>query len=353
MISTLLLQWYEDNKRDLPWRDIASPYKIWLSEIILQQTRVDQGLDYYNRFISSFPDIQVLADAAVDDVLKVWQGLGYYTRARNLHATANTIVKDYGGIFPDSYEKLRLLKGIGDYTAAAVASFAFRKPVALVDGNVYRVITRLFDLHTPINTADGKKAVFRLASELLDKERPHIYNQAIMEFGALVCLPRNPRCTSCVLAVSCLSLQHGTTSALPVKKYRKKYRTRHFNYLVLTNQTTTLITKRNGKDIWNSLYEFPLIETDEEQGFETLITKEPWCHLLNNEPFLAGSTTYLHKLSHQQLICRFFEVVSETELPQSSNFIRVPFAGLKKFAVPRIIDRYIDEISAKRKHPIE
>jgi len=344
MISGILLNWYEANKRDLPWRNTESPYKIWLSEIILQQTRVNQGLGYYERFVEKYPDIKDLAEAPLDDVLKMWQGLGYYTRARNLHETANLIVRDHGGVFPDTFDQLKGLKGIGNYTAAAVASFAFKKPVALVDGNVYRVISRLFDNHTPINTSAGKKIFMKLADELLDHGRPDVYNQALMEFGALVCLPRNPQCQSCVLSIHCLARARATVAVLPVKKYRAQGRIRYLNYLYIKYDGITWLKKRTESDIWNSLYEFPLVETD-DVDFGQLISIFPW-----NRFFTPGinfrvedTITYKHKLSHQLLICRFFRVWFGTTPGDTTGYFPVKLSEIRKYAVPRVIDRYLEE----------
>jgi A/G-specific adenine glycosylase len=349
MISTLLVEWYEANKRKLPWRDTSSPYRIWLSEIILQQTRVDQGLGYYNRFIQKYPDIKDLANASPDDVLKMWQGLGYYTRARNLHKTANLIVRDHGGIFPDSYEQLLHLRGIGEYTAAAISSFAFKRPVALVDGNVFRVLARLYDEHTPINSALGKKLFSGLALELLDKKKPDIHNQAIMEFGAIICKPRNPLCDSCVLSSICLAKLHGTISLLPVKKYKPGNRIRYFNYLHIESNSTTWIKKRVDNDIWNSLYEFPMVETLAEEQFEKLAETYPWRIFIGRNKGAGPDEilTYSHKLSHQKLVCRFFRIVTATEPSENNVFERVERNDVIKFPIPRVIERYLEDLSAR------
>ncbi len=347
MISDLLLTWYEVNKRDLPWRNTKSPYKIWLSEVILQQTRVNQGLHYYCRFVDRYPTVEDLAAADLDEVLKLWQGLGYYTRARNLHSTAVSVVRDHGGAFPSTYEQLSRLKGIGPYTAAAVASFAFHEPVPLTDGNVYRLLSRLFDIDTPINTGVGKKLFVRLVSEILDQSRPDIFNQAIMEFGALVCTPRNPLCSTCVLSRFCKALQNQTVNLRPVKKYSVKNKIRYLNYLVITFNNTTWIRKRNETGIWNSLYEFPMVETTEGVNFEYLSEIAPWKSFLGirSSYKLRDCRLVTHKLSHQLLNCTFFRVESDIKPCVRDEFMEISLDNLHKYAVPRVIERYISELT--------
>ena len=245
-ISEILINWYHLHKRDLPWRNSESAYHIWLAEIIFQQTRINQGIDYYNKFVSSYPRIQDLAAASLDEVLKLWQGLGYYTRARNMHATAQTIVNEYGGTFPEKSSELLKFKGIGPYTAAAIASMAFNEPVALLDGNVYRVISRLFAISEPVDSAAGKSQFEKIAGRLLDRANPGIHNQALMEFGALVCLPRNPHCSDCVLAGICKANIRGIVESLPLKKGKIRNRDRYFNYLFIHYRGLTYLHKRNG-----------------------------------------------------------------------------------------------------------
>ena len=232
-ISNTLIEWYEDNKRDLPWRHEPSPYQVWISEIILQQTRVSQGLSYYLRFTEKWPTVEALAQASEEEVLKLWQGLGYYSRARNLHQCAKQVVERHGGSFPADYDQLKGLKGIGSYTAAAIASIAFNLPHAVVDGNVYRVLSRLYDIDTPINNSEGMEAFASAANELLDRQRPGLHNQAMMEFGALLCTPQNPDCLHCPVQAHCLAFDHQTVMQRPVKLPKVKISTRHFNYLVL------------------------------------------------------------------------------------------------------------------------
>ncbi|HEX2394871.1 MAG TPA: A/G-specific adenine glycosylase [Bacteroidales bacterium] len=344
MISTLLIKWYEINKRNLPWRNTRSPYNIWLSEIILQQTRVNQGLDYYNKFVERFPSIKDLADASIDEVLKMWQGLGYYTRARNLHITAISVVEDHGGEFPSTYDQLAKLKGVGQYTAAALASFAFKQAVPLIDGNVYRVISRLFDIETSVNTSAGRRLFLRYAEDLLNKDEPDIHNQAMMEFGAIVCLPRNPGCSSCVLSAHCLALKHNTVHLRPVKKSRLQNRTRYFNYLYIICNDVTWLKKRAENDIWNSLYELPMIETPFQEEFGTLVKMDPWNQFVRSTFSLIETTAYTHKLSHQLLRCRFFLVKSDSMPDAWNDFTVIPVTELNKYAVPRVIERYWDDL---------
>lgn len=269
--SNLLIQWYLQNKRDLPWRNTVNPYHIWLSEIMLQQTRVAQGLPYFLSFTSSFPTVLDLANADEEQVLKLWQGLGYYSRARNLHNTAKLVAFERGGVFPDNYKELLQLKGVGEYTAAAIASFSYNEVVPVVDGNVFRVLSRYFDIETDIASSGAKKEFTELASELIPHDNPALFNQAIMEFGALQCVPKNPDCGTCVLNSGCLALQKNKVNELPVKLKKTKVRNRYFNYLVFSDDNQNhIVRKRTEKGIWHNLYEFPLIETAAEVDFDTI-----------------------------------------------------------------------------------
>ena len=266
-----LIKWYLQNKRDLPWRKTTNPYPIWLSEIMLQQTRVAQGTPYFLSFTAAFPTVFDLAKANEEQVLKLWQGLGYYSRARNLHKTAQTVAFEMNGVFPDNYADLLKLKGIGEYTAAAIASFSYNECVPVVDGNVFRVLSRYFDVETDIAQASAKKEFAALAFELMPKDNPAQFNQAIMEFGALQCVPKNPNCTECVFNNSCAALQKKKVDQLPVKSKKTKVRNRYFNYIVAVDDLeNTIIQKRTAKGIWHNLYEFPLIETDKVEDFETV-----------------------------------------------------------------------------------
>ena len=268
---TILLAWYDAHQRDLPWRRTTDPYRIWISEVILQQTRVKQGLGYYERFIERFPDVHALASAPGDEVMRYWQGLGYYSRARNLHTGAKQIVDNFNGVFPADYADIRSIRGVGEYTAAAIASFSFRLPYAVVDGNVYRVLSRLLGIDEPIDTTSGKKYFARMADELLDQTAPDRYNQAIMEFGALQCVPVSPDCSVCPLMESCAAFAAGRVSELPVKIGKTRVRSRWFNYFMIRYASKTWIRRREEGDIWSHLYEFPLLETDHSVNWAQLI----------------------------------------------------------------------------------
>ena len=316
--SKALIQWYLQNKRDLPWRNDTNPYTIWLSEIMLQQTRVAQGLPYFLRFTTVFPTVFDLANANEEEVLKLWQGLGYYSRARNLHKTAKQIAFELSGEFPKTYKELLHLKGIGEYTAAAIASFAYNENVPVVDGNVFRVLSRYFDVETDIASAGAKKEFIQLAAELLPKGSANIFNQAIMEFGALQCVPKNPDCGICVFNDSCLALQKKKVAQLPVKSKKTKITKRNFNYLVFSDENkNTIISKRIQKGIWHNLYEFPLLETEIAEIDEDVL------ELIKNQNFvknkiqqiqLYNPESIVHKLSHQHLNIKFWKISVEGSL---------------------------------------
>jgi|WetSurSiteA1Bulk_404760.scaffolds.fasta_scaffold00850_4 A/G-specific adenine glycosylase len=347
LVSKILEKWYLENRRDLPWRRSDSPYHIWLSEIILQQTRVAQGTDYYNRFVERFPTVTDLANAPMDEVLKLWQGLGYYTRARNLHETARKVVNDHGGIFPRKHEELAKLKGVGTYTAAAIASIAFGEPVALVDGNVYRVLSRLYGIHDPIDSPYGKRVFKEKAEEILNRERPDIHNQALMEFGALICLPRNPDCRHCVLSHLCKANCEGKTNVLPVKEGKVKTKARFFNYLFIRHKGYTYLNKRLGNDIWNSLYEFPLIESETPVDYETLTSMPAWKVIFGKTQPEADfhPRTYRHQLTHQTLHCSFYQIRINREPDRGAfRYQQIPLEGLAEYAVPRVIDKYLADL---------
>jgi len=309
--SNQLKKWYLINKRDLPWRKVSNPYYIWLSEIILQQTRVDQGLSYYLKFIEHFPTVKELARASEEEVLKLWQGLGYYSRARNLHFSAKYIVNELNEKFPSNYKDLLKLKGVGDYTASAIASICYNEPTAVVDGNVYRVLARYFGIETAINSSKGIKEFKLLAQELIDEKDPGTHNQAVMEFGARMCKPQNPDCSICPLKDSCVSLQKNLINELPFKEKKLKVRNRFFNYLVIvTNDGKTKIEQRTS-GIWRNMYQFPLIETENEIDIETLISDANFEQLFSEvEPSiqLYNEELIVHKLSHQHIFTKFWIV---------------------------------------------
>lgn len=355
MDTIALVEWYERNRRELPWRETSDPYRIWISEVILQQTRVVQGLAYYLRFVERFPDAPALAAAAEDEVLLYWQGLGYYSRARNLHAAAKQVVQDFAGVFPTDYAAVRGLKGVGEYTAAAICSCAANGPYAVVDGNVYRVLSRLFDLDTPIDSTIGKKQFTGLAQELLEDflskdpgKRSGIYNQGMMELGALVCTPRSPQCGACPVAGNCLALKHGTVGQRPVKTGKTAQRARYFNYLELVDQAgNTWIRRRNGKDIWQGLYEFPMIETDETVDFESLKETESFRAFIPDGYVLERSTAMpKHQLSHQTLYSVFHRLRMNGEPAGGDDWQRVRIDDVRSYAVPRLMELYLEKEQA-------
>jgi A/G-specific adenine glycosylase len=336
-----LLKWYAVHKRNLPWRHTTDAYTIWISEIILQQTRVDQGLAYFNRFMAAYPRVEDLAAAPEGDVLKLWQGLGYYSRARNLHATAKGIVSKYGGVFPREYKDLMLLKGIGDYTASAIASFAFNKPHAVLDGNVFRFLSRYFGIETPIDSPQGKKEFAFLASEVLDIINPGLYNQAIMEFGALQCRPGIPDCFSCPLIETCIAFATKKVAMLPVKSKKLTIRERFFNYLHIENSDTILLNKRGKSDIWEGLYDFPMIETEKHTGASKLMESNEWKLFFKENACCVKSVskTFIHKLTHQKIHAVFYHIIISdlSNLAGTSKFV-VKKEDLEKYPIPRLMD---------------
>lgn len=338
-----IIHWYKKNKRELPWRNIRNPYFIWLSEIILQQTRVEQGIAYYLNFTREFPDIKKLASASEEKIMKLWQGLGYYSRARNLHATAKQIVKEHNGKFPSTYTEIIKLKGVGPYTAAAIASIAFNKPHAVVDGNVFRVLARVFGIKTPIDSTQGKKEFYELANELIDKEQPALFNQAIMEFGATYCKPRNPDCENCIFSGICVARNKKIVDRLPIKTKFTKVRNRYFNYIIMRHKNTIVIKKRTGKDIWKNLYDFPLIETNKELRDTEVVKTAEWKALMdkNNYTVLSVSKTYKHVLSHQIIFARFWEVQTKKSLKNFRGHLIVAKQHFHKYPIPRLIDIYL------------
>ena len=330
IFTQTLQEWYAVNKRDLPWRHTQDPYLIWISEIILQQTRVAQGYDYFVRFVRRFPDVKALASASEEEVLKYWQGLGYYSRARNLHAAARSMK---GGKFPGTYEEVRALKGVGDYTAAAICSLAYGMPYAVVDGNVYRVLARYFGIDAPIDSGKGKKLFAGLADEMLDKKRPAEYNQAIMDFGALQCVPRDPACNVCPLAESCAARAEG------------KVAQRYFNYLYVRMGEDILLHKRTGDDIWKNLYELPLIEADHDMQETELLASGAFRAL-----FAEGETPLVrvmqrgvkHVLSHRVIYANFYGVELLQNSRSFSGYTRIKIADLENYALPRLVHAFLE-----------
>lgn len=341
-----LISWYLENKRAMPWRETTDPYKIWLSEIILQQTRVAQGLPYYLAFIEAYPTVFELASAEEDEVLKLWQGLGYYSRARNLHFTAKYVVNELNGVFPVDYRGLLTLKGIGDYTASAIASICYNEPTPVVDGNVYRVLSRFYGVDTPINTTKGVKEFKRLAKEVMDDNNPALYNQAIMEFGAIQCKPKSPDCSSCPIQEGCEAYRQSRIQELPVKEKKLKIKKRYFNYLVFLYKGQTLIKRRTKKGIWFNLYEFPLFETrfniDRDKFRKELldnnfISEFDDVRLYNDKP-------YIHKLSHQHLYTNFYIIIVEDlNLYITEDRVLTNQEDIKNYAVPVLIQNFIND----------
>lgn len=335
-----ITDWYLKHKRDLPWRETQDPYFIWISEIILQQTRVAQGYDYYLRFITQFPTIKDLACASEEEVLRMWQGLGYYSRARNIHATAKDIMTRFEGSFPSSYNDIISLRGIGPYTAAAIASFAFRLPYAAVDGNVYRVIARLFGLASPIDTNEGKKLFQAIADEMMDRKHPDVFNQAMMEFGAIQCVPKSPDCSVCPLNDKCIALEKDLIDELPVKQGKTKVRPRYFHFIEIGTDKELWIEQRQSEDIWKGLFQLPLIETTEN----TPLLNTDLSVITYNAKIESFTLCkeYKHVLSHQHLYCRFYKAEGK-DINLHEPFCKINREELNQYAIPRIIEKYFEE----------
>lgn len=347
MVARKLIKWYYEHRRDLPWRNTRDPYKIWLSEIILQQTRVAQGLPYYLKFEEAFPTVFDLAKAPEQKVMKLWQGLGYYSRARNLHAASKQIVKEHKGVFPTEYNDLKKLKGVGDYTAAAISSFCFNKPHAVVDGNVFRVLARLNAIETPINSSLGKKQFTELANRLLNKKDPGTFNQAIMEFGARHCVPVNPDCGACIFKNDCAAVATGTVKKFPVKAGKTKVSTRYFEYFFISEKNKTYIEKRGAGDIWQNLYQLPLLEFEQQTARAGVLKK------FKKEVLKASNTNFevkkisalkTHQLSHQKIMARFWQINIEKQaiLPK---YRQIDLKNLKKYPFPVLIGNHLREIT--------
>lgn len=341
--TRLLLKWNKhQNDRKMPWKGEKDPYKIWLSEIILQQTRVEQGLGYYEKFIKNFPTIKQLAKAKDEKVFKLWEGLGYYSRCKNLLFTARLLVKDFKAVFPDDFEEIKKLKGIGPYTAAAIASFAFNKPFAVVDGNVQRVIARYFGITVPTDTSSGKKLFDQIAHALLDQKNPAIYNQAIMDFGATICKPQNPLCVQCLQQKECMAYKLDSVKSLPVKEKNIVKRNRWFYYYLFIVNNKFYVRKRMQKDIWQNLYEFVLEETDKPVAhsfsdpglIKKLIGKQSYT-------IVSISKIYRQQLSHQFINGQFIVVAVKKELPQLKEYALIEKNKLKQLAFPVLINKYL------------
>ncbi len=349
IFTSAIVKWYEEYGRELPWRETNDPYLIWISEIILQQTRVVQGYEYYMRFVQRFPDFKSLAEASEDEVMKYWQGLGYYSRARNLH-TAARIINEIGH-FPRTYEEVRKLKGVGDYTAAAICSFAYGMPYAVVDGNVYRVLSRYFGIDTPIDSTQGKKVFSSLADEMLHQTQPAIYNQAIMDFGALQCTPSSPNCMFCPLIETCLAYKEGLVQNLPVKEKKTKVTHRYFSYFFVRQGNDTYIRRRENNDIWRNLYEIPLLESEKplEHGaiFNTTAYKDlfPASHLLSVSLIQHDVK---HVLTHRIIHADLYEMTVSQDFKMPGNYLRISIQELEKNAYPRLLSHFFSLLLAQR-----
>lgn len=342
-LQLLLITWYERQKRELPWRKTTDPYRVWLSEIILQQTRVNQGLPYFERFISNYPTVHELASANEDRVLKDWEGLGYYSRARNLHRTAKFISLENDGDFPTDYEGLLKLKGVGEYTAAAIASFSFNEPKAVLDGNVFRVLSRLHGDDTPINSTKGKKHFANLAHDFLNKKTPAAHNQAIMEFGALQCVPKNPDCGKCPFQDRCLAFKLNKVEQLPVKTKKNYKRERFLNYLFIQANGQAVVQQRKS-GIWQGLFQFPLVETIHKLPTPELL-KEEEVNVWLNDDFEISAIDELkpHQLSHQTLQIQVLSLQFKREINLPEGYKWVQVQALEELAFPRPLRQYLDE----------
>ena len=339
--ARLLIEWYHEHKRDLPWRNTNDPYLIWISEIILQQTRVAQGYAYYQRFIERFPNLESLAAAEENEVLKYWQGLGYYSRARNLHQAAISV----NGVFPVKYEDILKLKGVGTYTAAAICSFAYNQPHAVVDGNVYRVLSRFFGINEPIDSGKGKKIFASLAHDLLDKIQPALYNQAIMDFGALQCTPLSPDCTVCPFKSRCFAFNHNMVSSLPIKQNKTKTSERFFYYLLIRDNGNIYLNKRTENDIWKNLYELPLIESNTALAVDDFIRKQEFASIFKENSVvnvrLLNKTK--HVLSHRIIYADFYELeAQDIKMDFLSKYTRLNMADLELYPVSRLMHNFFE-----------
>lgn len=344
--SESLIQWYTESKRDLPWRKDNFPYNIFISEYILQQTRVKQGTSYFTKFIRRFPGIKELATATIEEVLKQWQGLGYYSRARNLHISAKIILEKYDCRIPQTYEDLIKLKGIGSYTAAAIASIAFNQPVPVVDGNVIRFFSRFFGIDWNVYSGLGRKNFFDLAVSILNRQNPGLHNQAVMEFGALQCTPK-PECETCFLMDSCYAYKEKKVDELPLKRIKTKKRDRYFSYLFIYFKEYTFLKQRQDNDIWKLLYEFPLIESDTNLTPGEIVNHQSWKKYFKNVEHVEiteSSRLYLHQLSHQRIHAKFFKV-KINQVPDffTKDMLQVKLNELDNYAIPRLIDKYLED----------
>jgi A/G-specific adenine glycosylase len=349
--SPLLISWYQENKRDLPWRHTDNPYLIWVSEVILQQTRVEQGLAYYRRFVERFPDIETLARAEEQEVIKTWQGLGYYTRARNMHHAARTLYNENGAEFPRTYEDIKKLRGIGDYSASAISSIAFGAPHPVVDGNALRVVARYEGIIEPVNTTAGHRKIKNILLKYIDPDQAGVFNQAVMELGALVCKPKQPLCDRCPIMSDCFARLNQMTTELPRLSRAKPSKRRFFNYLVIFSREKEVdyiwLRKRTGDDIWKNMYDFPLVEAEEDLSMDALESTRQWqdiagAHEMTISPVIE---TARHILSHRELSVKFFFVTSDDYY--HTDYIKVALADIHKYPVSRLIENILKKVTIR------
>jgi A/G-specific adenine glycosylase len=338
-----LLKWYRINKRDLPWRGTRDPYLIWVSEVIMQQTRIDQGTGYYHRFVERFPDVASLAAADEQEVLKIWQGLGYYSRARNMHAAARTLMEQHQGRFPETFGEIRKLKGIGDYSAASIASLSFSEARPAVDVNVIRFISRLYGIREPAGSSAGKKKILQRAAALIVTDNPGECNQALIEFGALWCKPARPDCPHCIFRDECQAFRNGWVDKLPLKSIPNIPRIRYFHYLVISRGSSLYLRRREEEDIWKNLYDFPLIETETPASPETVTSSEDWNRFFRGAgvTLVRSGKVYEYKLSHQTIHARFYEV--RVRKMNRKDLLPVTRDEIRNYPLPRLIEKYLDE----------
>lgn len=348
MFTEKIIDWYKENKRELPWRETKNPYQIWLVEIILQQTRIEQGIEYFYKFIEKYPSVYELAKANEDELLILWQGLGYYTRDRNLLTTAKTIAHEYNGKFPNNKKELLKLKGIGDYTASAIASFAFNKPEVVMDGNIMRFIARYMGINEEINSSKGKKILGSILEELIDKQNPGLFNQAVMEFGAIYCKPGIPNCESCIFHSECRAFEVNEVKVIPKKTKKTKQKQRYFYFLIVKDHgnKTILLQKRLENDIWKNLYQFPLIETNKKTSIQELAKANIWKNLLGTKDYRIEkiSSQMAHQLTHQKIMATFVHLSIKGGLEKNVRYFPINIQKLDNYALPRLIDRYLENI---------
>lgn len=347
MFSEKIIDWYKENKRKLPWRETRNPYQIWLLEIILQQTRIEQGIKYFYRFIEKYPTVFELAQANEDEILKLWQGLGYYTRARNLLSTAKIIAYEYEGNFPSTKKELLNLKGVGDYTASAIASFVFNEPEVVIDGNIMRFMARYMGVKEAINTSNGRKLLRSILEELIDKQNPGLFNQAVMEFGAIFCKPGLPNCESCIFNSKCKAFEMNEVKEIPKKTKKIKQKKRYFYFLIVKDQDhrKVLLQKRLGNDIWKNLYQFPLIEANKKTSVKELTKTNIWKNILEKKDFHIEkiSSQFAHQLTHQKIMATFLHIRMKESMDEDSLFFPIMIEELGIYALPRLIDKYMEK----------